>query len=129
MFKKKKFVIGVTIVVVAIGYLGFMGFQGSAMYYYRVGELLDMGSEAYDRGLRISGTVLAGSIDRDLASLTVEFTVVEEGETLPVVYTGVIPDTFKDDADVVVEGELARSGVFQAKTILMKCPSKYEPEG
>ncbi len=128
MFKKKKFVIGVTIVVVAIGYLGFMGFQGSAMYYYRVGELLDMGSEAYDQGLRISGTVVAGSIDRDVASLTVEFTVVEEGETLPVVFTGVTPDTFKDDADVVVEGELARSGVFQADTILMKCPSKYEPE-
>lgn len=128
MLKKDKFVIGVTIVVVAIGYLGFMGFQSSAMYYYRVGELLDMGSEAYDRGLRVSGTVLAGSIDREVTSLTIEFTVVEEGETLPVVYTGVIPDTFKDGAGVVIEGELARSGVFQAKTILMKCPAKYEPE-
>ena len=126
--KKEKFVIGVTIVVLAIGYLGFMGFQSSAMYYYRIVELLEMGSEAYDQGLRVSGTVLAGSIDRDVDSLTVRFAIVEEGETLSVVYTGVIPDTFKDDADVVVEGELARSGVFQAKTILMKCPSKYEPE-
>ena len=128
MFKKRKFIIGVTIVVAAVGYLGFMGFQSSAMYYYRIGELLDMGSEAYDRGLRVSGTVLTGSIDRDVATRTVEFTVAEEGQTLPVVYTGVIPDTFKDDAGVVVEGELARSGVFQAKTMLMKCPSKYEPE-
>lgn len=128
VFKQKKFVIGVTIVVIAIGYLGFMGFQGSAMYYYRIGELLEMGSEAYDRGLRVSGTVLAGSINREVATLTTEFTVVEEGATLSVVYTGVIPDTFKDDADVVVEGELARSGIFLAETILMKCPSKYEPE-
>ncbi len=127
MFKKRKFIIGVTIVVAAIGYLGFMGFQSSAMYYYRIDELLGMGSEAYDRGLRISGIVLAGSIDRDVATMTVEFTVAGEGQTLPVVYTGAIPDTFKDDAGVVVEGELARSGVFQAKTILMKCPSRYEP--
>ena len=129
MFKKKKFVIGIAIVVAAISYLGFVGFQSSALYYYRIPELLQMGEEAYDQGLRVSGTVLAGSIDRDVASLTIEFTVVEEGETLPVVYTGVVPDTFNDDADVVIEGELARSGVFLAETILMKCPSKYEPEG
>ena len=126
--KKKKFVIGVTIVVLAIGYLGFMGFQSSAMYYYRIVELLEMGSEVYDQGLRVSGTVLAGSIDRNVDSLTVSFAIVEDSETLSVVYTGVIPDTFKDGAGVVVEGELLRSGVFQAETILMKCPAKYESE-
>ena len=128
VFKQKKFVIGVAIVIVAIGYLGFMGFQGSAMYFHEIGELLEMGSEAYDLSLRVSGTVLAGSIERKAGSLDVTFTVVGEGGTLPVVYTGVIPDTFKDDAGVTIEGELARSGVFQAETILMKCPSKYEPE-
>jgi cytochrome c-type biogenesis protein CcmE len=128
MFKKKRFVIGLVVLVVAVGYLGFMGFQGSAMYYYRIPELLEMGEEAYDQGLRVSGVVLAGSIVREPGTLNATFTVVEEGETLDVEYTGVIPDTFKDEADVVIEGNLLRSGIFDAQTILMKCPSKYEAE-
>ena len=50
----------------------------------------------------------------------------EGGATLPVDYHGIIPDTFVDDADVVVEGSLADGGDFHATTLLAKCPSKYE---
>lgn len=126
VFKKKKFVIGIAIIVVAIGWLGVTAFQNAASYYYRIPDLLAMGEEIYDTSLRVSGTVLAGSIER--SGLDVAFTVVEEGESLEVNYTGIVPDTFKDDADVVVEGRLAPDGVFTANTILMKCPSKYEAE-
>ena len=44
----------------------------------------------------------------------------------PVVYRGVIPDTFTDSADVIVEGRLGRDGTFQATTLLAKCASRYE---
>ena len=126
MLKKKRFIIGIAVVVAAIVYLGVLGFSGSTMYYYRIPELLEMGDEAYDQGLRVGGAILAGSIER--GGLDVTFTVVEEGEILQVEYTGLVPDTFKDGADVVIEGKLAGNGVFVADTILMKCPSKYEAE-
>ena len=49
------------------------------------------------------------------------------GDTsLPVVYSGVVPDAFKQNADVVVEGSLTRAGTFEADSLLVKCPSKYE---
>jgi cytochrome c-type biogenesis protein CcmE len=48
---------------------------------------------------------------------------------LPVDFSGIIPDTFVDDADVVVEGNRRTDGVFEATTLLAKCPSKYETAG
>jgi cytochrome c-type biogenesis protein CcmE len=48
--------------------------------------------------------------------------------TVTVRYTGVVPDTFKDDAEVIVTGTLGSDGVFQASDLLAKCPSKYEAE-
>jgi cytochrome c-type biogenesis protein CcmE len=44
----------------------------------------------------------------------------------PVVYRGIIPDTFTDSVDVVVEGRLGRDGTFRATTLLAKCASRYE---
>jgi cytochrome c-type biogenesis protein CcmE len=48
--------------------------------------------------------------------------------TVTVRYEGVVPDTFKDDAEVIVTGTLGSDGVFQASDLLAKCPSKYEAE-
>ena len=42
------------------------------------------------------------------------------------VYAGIVPDTFRDEADVVLEGEVGSNGLFRAETLLAKCPSKYE---
>jgi cytochrome c-type biogenesis protein CcmE len=57
------------------------------------------------------------------------FTIVDlEGdENLPVVYQGVVPDTFRVGNEVVIEGQLNSDGIFQADTLMPKCPSKYEP--
>ena len=61
-------------------------------------------------------------------SSSLKFALVDpdSGATVPVVYHGVIPDTFVDDAAVVVEGRLQDDGAFTAHTLLAKCPSKYE---
>ena len=57
-----------------------------------------------------------------------KFTIKDKdgGATLPVDFAGIIPDTFVDDADVVVEGNRRADGIFAATTLLAKCPSKYE---
>ena len=128
MLRRKRFLIGGVITAAAIGYLGFVGLQGSTAYYYKVGELLDQGSSAYGESVRVNGRVAPGSVERESSGLVLKFTVVDAEKSLPVVYRGAVPDAFKEDLDVVVEGHLDSTGVFQAGNILTKCPSKYEPE-
>ena len=130
MLKKKRFLIGGIIVFLAIGYLGFMGFQSSATYYYEVGELLEQGSSIYDETVRVNGQVIPGTVEQEAQGTMLRFTMIDiEGEeSLSVVFQGVAPDTFKEGAEVVAEGQLNSDGIFQANTILAKCPSKYEPE-
>ena len=123
--KKRKFVIGGLAIFMAIGFLGFLGFRGGATYYYEVGELLARGSAVYGQTVRVNGQVAPGSVQQ--AGLSLEFTVVDgKGASLPTTYQGVVPDTFKPGGDIVVEGKLEPGGVFQATTLMPKCPSRYE---
>lgn len=130
MLKKRKFLIGGIIIFAAIGFLGVMGFQGAATYYYTAGELLGQGDTVLGQTVKLAGQVVPGSVERAASGLVHRFDIVdvEAGKSLPVVYQGVMPDSFKVGNDVVVEGELGADGVFQAKTIMVKCPSKYVPQ-
>ncbi len=126
--RKKKFLIGGLIVVLAISYLGYMGFESSATYYYTVSELIAQEATINGENVRVNGQVVPGSVENEPGGLTLKFTIVEQGESLPVVYHGVVPDTFKVGNDVVVEGHFNSDGVFLANTITTKCASKYVPE-
>ena len=130
MLKKKRFFIGGLIIVLAIAYLGYTGFESSATYYYTVSELTGQEGIADGENVKVNGRVMAGSVEQDTEERILTFIIVDvEGEkSLPVVYQGVVPDTFKTGNDVVVEGYLNSAGVFQANNILAKCPSKYVPE-
>jgi len=130
VLKKKKFLIGGIIIVLAIVYLGYTGFESSSAYYYTVSELAAQSSSLDGKNLRVSGQVVDASVEQDIKGRILRFTIVDiEGEdSLPVVYQGIVPDTFEGGRDVVVEGRLNSAGVFQANNILTKCPSKYEPE-
>ena len=128
MFKKRKVVVGGLIILAAVLYLGYTSFHGSASYYYTVSEVVSQGSSIYGDSLRINGQVLPDSIERELGSIVSGFTITEGGETLVVIYDGIVPDGFKDGGDVTVEGTLDSSGVLLADNVMVKCASKYEPE-
>ncbi len=130
MLRRKRVLIGGIIVFLAIGYLGYMGFKGSATYYYTVSELIEQGNSVYGENVRVNGQVVPGTVEQEAQGRILRFTIVDiDGdESLPVVFQGVAPDSFKDGAEVVAEGQLNPDGVFQANTILAKCPSKYVPE-
>ncbi len=127
MLRKKRFLIGGIIVVLAIGYLGYMGFQSSATYYYTVSELIEQGNSIYGEQVRVNGQIVPGSVEQEPGGFTLRFTIAEERESLPVVYQGVVPDTFKVGNEVVIEGQLNSDGIFRATTLMPKCPSKYVP--
>ncbi len=127
LLRQKKFVAGGFIVLLAVGYLIFNSMQGAMMYYLTVSELMGKGSAAYDQPVRLAGKVLEGSVQQDSKSMTLRFIATDEAKQVPVVYKGVVPDAFKPGGDVVLEGKLTPGGVFEAKTLLAKCPSKYSP--
>lgn len=125
--RQKRFLIAGLAVAIALGYLGFTAFRGASMYYLTVDELLARGGDAYGEEVRLMGEVVDGSVSRNPETNTLRFAVsAEDGATLPVVYSGMVPDAFKQGADVVVEGSLTQAGTFQADSLLVKCPSKYE---
>ncbi len=127
-----KFIVVGALILGAISYLMFSGISDSMVYYYTVSEALDMEQELSSRGIRVSGYVQAGSIQKDNRQSQVEFLVFEKesDQTLPVIYQGIIPDTFKDNAEVLVEGMYrSEKGRFHANVLLAKCPSKYEALG
>ena len=79
------------------------------------------------RPFRIGGLVVAGSLARDPNSLTVNFRVTDTGQTIPVSYTGLLPDLFKEGKGVVAQGTLGPDGVFRASEVLAKHDENYMP--
>jgi cytochrome c-type biogenesis protein CcmE len=77
----------------------------------------------------VSGTVVDGSEDWNAKEITLRFSISdEEGAQLPIVFYGPRPDNFQRAASAIIEGELLADGSFQADTLLLKCPSRYEEE-
>ncbi len=128
MLRKKRFLIGGITVFLAIGYLVFMGFQDSVTYYYTVSELMEQGSSIYDENVRVKGQVAPGSVEQEATGRILRFTIIDGEESLSVTYQGVVPDTFKVGAEVIVEGQFNSNGIFQAHTLMPKCPSRYVPQ-
>jgi len=79
------------------------------------------------RSFRVGGLVEEGSIKRDAGSLTIRFVVTDLSKTVPVVYTGLLPDLFKEGKGVVAQGSLGADGVFKAEQVLAKHDENYMP--
>lgn len=128
MQPNKKVYIAFAVVIAAMAFLIFWGFNDDTMLYYStVSELKARGTNAYGQGFRVSGRVVKGSVKHDLQNVRVEFDIEEQGETLHVVYDGILPDTFKEDMDVLLEGTYQPGNTFHATNVFTKCASKYEP--
>jgi len=128
MLKKKRYVIGGLILVIVLGYLGFTAFQDSSTYYYTVDELLTDSELDTGQNVRVQGTVEIGSVQENDDTREVQFVLTHNNYSIPVVYSGIIPDAFKEGNDAVVEGNIEEDGTFRAHTISVKCPSKYVAE-
>ncbi|GAB4040583.1 MAG: cytochrome c maturation protein CcmE [Rubrivivax sp.] len=80
-----------------------------------------------DRPFRVGGLVEAGSVQRDPNGLTVRFVVTDTAKTVPVSYTGMLPDLFQEGKGVVAQGKLRPDGVFVADQVLAKHDENYMP--
>jgi len=125
---RRRYFISGGILAVAVSLLVYASLGGAVSYYLTVSELLDRGSELHGERIRVAGKVIANSIEWDADTIELRFVITEGGDDLLVVYRGARPNGLKEDSNVLVEGEYRTDKVFQASTIILKCPSKYEPQ-
>lgn len=123
----RKFIIAGAVIVVAAVAIVMVAMQGSSVYYVTIAQFHTK-QASFDpaKEVRVAGKVVPGTISQDKTS-GLSFTAVDEtdpSQTMRVVYSKIVPDTFKDDAQVVVTGTY-NNGVFSANEMLAKCPSKY----
>ena len=98
--------------------------KDSMMFFIEISDVV-AGEYPEDRNFRIGGLVVDGSIEREEGSLDISFLVTDMACELPVTYTGVLPDLFREGQGVVAHGRLGDNGVFVADTILAKHDENY----
>jgi cytochrome c-type biogenesis protein CcmE len=123
--------IGLLVMAGAILTLVFTSFKGSAVYSKEVDDLVRDKDKLGDRAVRVTGTLVKGSLMKRDQPCEYRFNIEKKGVVLPVRYAQcIVPDTFRDmpgmDVSVTAEGKLTEAGSFEASTIMAKCPSKYE---
>lgn len=117
-------VIGAMVALGGAGALAFSTLGDKATYFYAPSDLA--GKAPPINAIRLGGMVQAGSLVKK--GETVTFIVTDNNKTLPVSYTGILPDLFREGQGVIAEGRIdPASGVFTAETILAKHDEKYMP--
>jgi cytochrome c-type biogenesis protein CcmE len=101
-------------------------FNDNLVFFYSPTDLKTK-SAPFERQLRIGGLVEEHSVARAANGKTIDFRVTDGNNTVSVIYTGTLPDLFREGQGVVAEGKLRRDGVFQANNVLAKHDEKYMP--
>ena len=101
-------------------------FQSNLVFFFSPSEVA-ANKAPQGKGFRIGGMVESGSLQRAGDGLTVTFRVTDTAKTIPVSYTGILPDLFKEGKGVVAQGRLGDNGVFSATEVLAKHDENYMP--
>ena len=119
-------VVGVLVGVSIAGALTLRALRENVMFFFDPSQVA-AGQAPPGERFRLGGMVTKGSVHRAAGSLEVDFVVTDFRHDLPVRYTGVLPDLFREGQGVVAEGKLRGDGVFVASSVLAKHDEKYMP--
>lgn len=125
--RQRMLVVGLVLVgVVGAVALSLRAFQENLLYYYTPTKVLD-GEAPSGKKFRLGGMVEDGSVKREVGSMELSFNVTDSHKTLTVIYSGVLPDLFKEGQGVIARGHLEPNGVFRADEVLAKHDENYMP--
>ncbi|HVN34026.1 MAG TPA: cytochrome c maturation protein CcmE [Casimicrobiaceae bacterium] len=116
---------GVLLLAAAAG-LVLNAFQSNLVFFFSPSDVAE-NRAPQGRAFRIGGMVVEKSLSRASDGLTVRFAVTDTMKTVPVVYTGILPDLFKEGKGVVAQGKIGPDGVFHATEVLAKHDENYMP--
>ncbi|WP_045367988.1 cytochrome c maturation protein CcmE [Methyloceanibacter caenitepidi] len=124
--QRRGVLIGTCLVVlgVAVG-LVLYAMRDSIVFFYSPSDIAKM-EIAPGQRIRLGGLVETGSVKRDQGT-TVHFSVTDGAKVMPVTYTGVLPDLFREGQGVVTEGAVQPDGTFKADNVLAKHDENYMP--
>ena len=128
--QRTRFIILGAVLALAVGYMVFAAFPGNVLYFLTVSEFMRADEYRDGRTIRVSGALVDGSFHRQEKSTYSNFQLADkEGgapERLVASYVGVMPDLFfNPHSEIILEGRYGPDDVFEAESILVKCPSKY----
>ncbi|MHA3792066.1 cytochrome c maturation protein CcmE [Rhizorhabdus wittichii] len=126
--KNQRLILALLAVVAIVGaaLLAMSALKDQAAYFYTPADAKKDHVEV-GRAVRLGGMVQKGSIEREADGVTIRFVVTDNVETVPVRFTGIVPDLFKEDSGVVAEGSFQPDGSFVATNILAKHDERYMP--
>lgn len=110
--------------VALIATLVLKALQSNINHFFSPTEVSE-GKSPLDRTFRLGGLVEVGSLQRD--GVNVHFRVTDNAKTIAVVYTGILPDLFKEGSGVVAQGKMGADGTFAADEVLAKHDETYMP--
>jgi len=116
---------GLAVLAVAAG-LVLNAFRSNLVFFFTPTQVAAQEAPV-GRHLRIGGLVQEGSLQRQADGVTVRFVVTDTAKAIPVLYTGILPDLFREGKGVVAQGKLGPDGVFRADQVLAKHDENYMP--
>lgn len=116
---------GVAVLAIALTLI-FKAFNSNMVFFFSPSDVQAKQAPT-DRTFRLGGLVEEGSLQREDDGLTVHFKVTDNANTIPVTYTGILPDLFREGQGVVAQGKLNPQGTFLASEVLAKHDETYMP--
>jgi cytochrome c-type biogenesis protein CcmE len=124
---RRKMLVAMVIFGVSIAtVLALTAFDENLLYFYSPTQI-HAGEAPQNRSFRVGGLVVDGSVRREENSLAVQFDLTDNAEVVPVTYTGILPDLFREGQGIVAMGRLDSSGLFVADEVLAKHDENYMP--
>lgn len=118
-------VVALSVASAALGFISFGSMGENLVYYWDPTQLVAAGDKAYGATVRLGGIVKPGTVDWKQGEGHLNFEVTDNTQTVRVAATGAPPQMFREGIGVVVEGTLARSGVFEADRLMVKHSNEY----
>lgn len=125
--KRRMYVLGLALLGLGTATaLTLAAFEENIVFFFSPSDVL--AKSPGDRAIRLGGLVEEGSIQKLEGGMTVHFRVTDTVQTIPVTYTGILPDLFREGQGVIVEGRLTDAGLFQAREVLARHDENYMPK-
>ncbi len=115
------------VMALSLGFLISQAFPGSTRYYLTVDEFLADTESQDGRSVRVVGSLVPDSFQREQGTTLANFQIANEGQVLDASYEGVVPDLFFNlESEIVLEGKYSPASRFHVDNVVVKCPSKFE---
>ncbi len=129
MKPRRQRMIFVAVMLLGVALAGVLVLQaiGENMLYFYSPTQIKSGEAPANHTVRVGGLVVEGSVRRETQGVTVNFELTDTAERIAVVYTGILPDLFREGQGIVARGRIGKDGVFVAEEVLAKHDENYMP--